>query len=109
MDEMKDTFKRIAENYKDASTRFIIISMLAMTNNYVYSFLVEMIYVLAFMSNKTFDKDQIISFMTLTIDIMAKKTDSYNNLFNSYLEEGRLALVKDAMAYVEKQKKQDSV
>lgn len=109
MEEMKDTFKRIAENYKDVSTRFIIISMLAMTNNYVYSFLVEMIYVLAFMSNRTFDKDQITSFMTLTIDIMAKKTDSYNNLFNSYLEEGRLALIKDAMAYIEKQKKKNSV
>lgn len=109
MEEMKDTFKRIAENYKDVFTRFIIISMLAMTNNYVYSFLVEMIYVLAFMSNRTFDKDQITSFMTLTIDIMAKKTDSYNNLFNSYLEEGRLALIKDAMAYIEKQKKKNSV
>lgn len=109
MEEMKDTFKRIAENYKDVSTRFIIISMLAMTNNYVYSFLWEMIYVLSFMSNKTFDKEQITSFITLTIDVMAKKTDSYNNLFNSYLEEGRLALIKDAMAYIEKQKKQDSV
>ena len=68
-----------------------------------------MIHVLAFMSNKTFDKEQITSFMTLTIDIMAKKTDSYNNLFNSYLEEGRLALIKDAMAYIEKQKKKNSV
>lgn len=109
MEEMKDTFKRIAENYKDVSTRFIIISMLVMTNNYVFSFLVEMIYVLGFMSNKTFDKEQMTSFMTLTIDIMAKKTDSYNNLFNSYLEEGRLALIKDAMAYIEQQKKKDSV
>ena len=52
MEEMKDTFKKIAENYKDVSTRFIIISMLAMTNNYVHSFLVEMICVLAFISNK---------------------------------------------------------
>jgi len=109
MEEMKDTFKRIAENYKDASTRFIIISMLAMTNKYVYSFLVEMIYTLAFVSNKTFDNEQTASFMTLTIDTMAKKTDSYNYLFNSYLEEGRLALIKNAMAYVEKQKKQNSV
>ena len=37
MEEMKDTFKRIAENYKDVSTRFIIISMLAMTNDSCFS------------------------------------------------------------------------
>lgn len=105
MEEMKDTFKKIEDNYHDVGVRTLVIYTLATTNNYVYSFLWEMVYVLSFFVNRTLEKNEVADMFAKTIEKMGQEPDSYNNLFNDYLKEGRVAIVRDCLSFIDKQKK----
>jgi len=101
---MKDCFNNIAERTNDIKTRTIIITMLAMSNNYVYSFLCETVNVLTFFINRTLERNEVVDIFTKTIEMMGKDPKSYNNIFNDYLEEGRIAIVKDFIKCAEQRK-----
>ncbi len=105
MEEMKNTFKKIEENYNDVGARTLVIYMLVTTNNYVYSFLWEMVYVLSFFVNRTLEKKEAADVMSRTIEQMGMNPGKYNNLFNNYLKEGRVAIVRDCLSFIDKQKK----
>ena len=98
---MKDTFKKIDENYNDVGARTLVIYMLATTNNYVYSFLWEMVYVLSFFVNRTLEKKEITDIMSRTIEQMGMNPSKYNNLFNDYLKEGRVAIIRDCLSFID--------
>lgn len=102
--DMKDCFNKIADNYSDVGARTLVISMLVMTNQYVYSFLWEMIYVMSFFGGVTHSQEEIIGFFTQTITVMGERTRDYNGLFNNYLQEGRVALIRDCLAFVDKER-----
>jgi hypothetical protein len=103
-DYMKDCFNKIADNYSDVGARTIVIFILAMTNKYIYSFLWEMINVMSFFGGVTHNQEEIIRFFTQTIIVMGERTRDYNSLFNNYLQEGRVALIRDCLAFVDKER-----
>ena len=95
---MDNLFKTLAEEYSNKAVRPIILTLLFHSNIKLQQFVADMLVIVAATMGKMVNPQGLPDLYTSILCNMANNPQRFHNVYNDYINRGRIAIMEDYIA-----------